>query len=287
MNKEEYSDLSYQDVIDANIEVHTKMSAEYNNEPHFRPESVARVEKILSGLVQKVQASRLLDLGCGTGFMIDIAKKYVSEVHGVDVTVAMMEQVDTSGDCKVVLHEHDTGSFDVQKEYFDIATGYSFLHHLRNIEPTLKTAYAGLKTGGVLYCDLDPNYHFWNNIHALERGSKYDAIVNREIEMVVYKDEDVQKTFGVSKGVFDSAEYGKNIAGGLQEEVLGEQLRSMGFSNVEFFYHWFIGQAQLINNKDYGVEERFKYADVMNDMLQRVMPMSRNLFKYIGVIATK
>ena len=105
--------------------------------------------------------------------------------------------------------------------------------------------------------------------------------------MVVYKDEDVQKTFGVSKGVFDSAEYGKNIAGGLQEEVLGEQLRSMGFSNVEFFYHWFIGQAQLVNDQNIEKKSRLNNANIMHQYLIKSLPLSRHLFKYIGFIATK
>ena len=42
----------------------------------------------------------------------------------------------------------------------------------------------------------------------------------REIEMVTYKDEDIEKNFGVDKDVFNAAEYGKNIKGGFRAEEL-------------------------------------------------------------------
>jgi hypothetical protein len=38
--------------------------------------------------------------------------------------------------------------------------------------------------------------------------------------MVTYKDEDIEKNFGVSKDVFNTAEFGKNITGGFKEEEL-------------------------------------------------------------------
>ena len=53
------------------------------------------------------------------------------------------------------------------------------------------------------------------------------------------------------------------------------------------FYHWFLGQGQLINDERYGVEERFHYADVTDAVLQRALPLSKSLYKYIRVIAVK
>jgi len=48
-----------------------------------------------------------------------------------------------------------------------------------------------------------------------------------------------------------------------------------------------LGQASLINDSWGSKEERLKYADVMDSVLQRSLPVSRNLYKYMGFIATK
>ena len=281
----------YDEVIKANIELHSIMSDDYSTcEPHFRPENIQKVDKNLSEVISSAPNDgkrRLLDLGCGTGFMINIAKKYVDEIVGVDVTKAMLDKVDTSGDCQIELKNTDTGSVEVKAGSFDVATAYSFLHHLYDVGPTLATAYNALKKGGKFYVDLDPNYYFWDGVNNLERDGDYDVFVKREIEAVTYKDEDIEKNFGVNKDVFNAAEYGKNIAGGFKEEELTQKLKDLGFSDIKFFYHWYIGQGVFINETDYSKEDRFKYADVTNDILQRALPLSKNLFKYIGFIATK
>jgi len=281
-------ETNYQKVIEANIALHSRMSDDYSTcEPHFRPENIQKVEDKLKPVIEATNAKRLLDLGCGTGFMINIAKKYVQEIHGVDVTQAMMDKVDKSGNATIVLHNHDTGSFPVEEGSFDVVTGYSFLHHLYDVVPTLQTAYKALRTGGQFYADLDPNYYFWEGVNQLDRNGQYDGIVKREIEMVTYKDEDIEKNFGVDKDVFNQAEFGKNIKGGFREEELVAALKNIGFTDVQFFYHWFIGQGKLINDESMDKTARFAHAEVMHDYLLKAMPLTRNLFKYVGFVATK
>ncbi len=278
----------YEEVIKANIELHSKMANDYSTcEPHFRPENIHIVETKLKEIFTAVNAKKLLDLGCGTGFIIHIAKKYLEHIDGVDVTQAMMDKVDKSGNAAITLYNHDTGSFPAKSSFYDVVTGYSFLHHLYDINPTLKTAFTALKPGGKFYCDLDPNYYYWESIHQLDRNGNYDPIVKREIEMVTYKDEDIEKNFGVSKEIFNQAEFGKNINGGFREEELTAALKAAGFSQVSVFYYWFLGQASLINESWGTKEERIQYANVMDSVLKRSLPVSRNLYKYMGFVATK
>lgn len=278
----------YEKVVQANIELHSKLSAHYNTcEPHFRDENVKKVQTILEKIIDETNAEKMLDLGCGTGFMINIGKKFVKEIWGVDVTKAMTDRIDKSGDCQIIILNEDTAQAQLPANYFDIATAYSFLHHLYEIKPTLHNAYNALREGGKLYADLDPNYYFWEGINELDRMGNYDFIVKREIEAVTYKDEDIEKNFGVSKDIFNNAEFGKNVKGGFKEEELVATLKSVGFKEVSLFYHWYIGQGALINDAKYTREDRFQYADIMNDMLQKALPLSKNLFKYVGFIAVK
>ena len=275
-------------VIAANIAVHSKLAAHYEtSEPHFRSENVAKVERWITNLVAATQAQSVLDLGCGTGFVIQILKRHVPHITGVDVTSAMLERVDRSGTASVELVKNDTGTYPVEKGAFQLVTAYSFLHHLCDLAPTLGTAARALGPGGKFYADLEPNYYFWEVINQLERGGTYHPLVQREIEAVTFKDEEIEQKFGVSRETFNHAEFGKDIAGGFKQEELERLLREAGFSQVEFFYHWFLGEGFMINREGTPREERFQHAEIVNEALQSALPASRNLFKYLGFVATK
>jgi SAM-dependent methyltransferase len=263
------------------------MADVYNKEPHFSSENILRVEMMLVQLIEQTKAERLLDLGCGTGFIINIAKKYLKAIDGVDVTQAMLDKIVRNTAAQIRLFCHDTGTFEAEKESYDLVTGYSFLHHLYDIRPTINTAYEALRVGGKFYSDLDPNFYFWDALNSLQREGNYDPMVKREIEMVTYKDEDVAKNFNVSKETFNQAEYGKNVKGGFREEEIRAIFKSIGFREVNLCYHWFLGQRELVNDEEYAREDRMHQAEVMDHMLKRALPLSRHLFKYIGVVATK
>jgi SAM-dependent methyltransferase len=278
----------YQEVIDANQKVHTALAAVYNSsEPQFRPENVAHVESKLQCIFNRTNARRLLDLGCGTGFIINIAKKYVAEIDGVDVTEAMTRQVDRSGNATIRLHLQDAGAFLAEAGAYDVVTAYSFLHHLYDIRPTLATAARALRPGGQFYADLEPNHVFWNAIKGLDRGTPYDAIVERERVSVLERDREIQDKFHIDRDVFNEAEYGKNIAGGFTEEYLGDRLRAAGFSEVSFSYYWFLGQAALVNDSRFPREQCVLVANLCAETLVKGLPLTRHLFKYLGFIATR
>ena len=144
-----------------------------------------------------------------------------------------------------------------------------------------------LVAGGKFYADLDPNFYFWQSIGSLKRDGIYDSIIRREIEGVSHKDEEIEAKFGVSRDIFNHAEFGKDIAGGFKEDELTRQLVIAGFSGVKYHYHWFLGEAAVINGKSCPKEELLVQAKLINDALQRALPVSRNLFKYIGFVATR
>lgn len=275
-------------VIEANIAVHSRLAAEYHrNEPHFRPENVSRVTDIVRDLIQTTKAQNVLDLGCGTGFMVNIAKPYVGRIVGVDVTQAMLDEVDTSGPARVELHRHDTASFPVKAGEFQLVTAYSFLHHLADLEATFATAGKALARGGKFYADLDPNFYFWKEIKRLETTGKFSVALQREINSVCNKDDEIKSRFGISQEIFNHAEYGKDFSGGFKEDDVRKLLHKAGFASVIFRYHWFLGQADLINSGEAEKEVLLSQARTTEKILQDALPLSRCLFKYIGFVATR
>lgn len=279
----------YQEAIDANIAVHSAMAEEYNTaEPHFREESVQRVEGIVAEIAEKKSIDKVLDLGCGTGFMINILRSRSKEITGVDVTQPMLDQVDQSGPANITLINGDTGTVELDSNAYDLATAYTFLDHLYDMNPTFQNCYNALKEGGLFYADLSPNAYFWDEIKKLQHSDvAFDEIVQREIKAVTSKDEEIEVEFGVAKETFQIAEHQKHIEGGLREEKVKEDLEKVGFKNIQFIYHWYVGQAQLINDDSMSRDERMAHANTMHEYLIKSMPLSRHLFKYVGFIAEK
>jgi ubiquinone/menaquinone biosynthesis C-methylase UbiE len=278
----------YKKVLDANVEVHTRLAKQYNvNEPHFRPENIERVSKRLSAVLHSKAGYRQLDLGCGTGFMINIGKQFSSSITGVDITKAMLDEVDTSGEALVKLVNQDTGSFVPEAQGFDFVTAYSFLHHLCDLAPTLKTAYTALRPGGVFYADLEPNWYFWQAISELNGDCFGSPLLEREISQVSFKDQDVNERFGIDPSTFNHAEYSKNISGGFREYDLRQLLLELGFSRVEVFYSWFLGQGAILNDARTERGKNAELCDRIESHLGSIMPVTRSLFKYLGFYAFK
>jgi ubiquinone/menaquinone biosynthesis C-methylase UbiE len=271
------------DVIAANIEVHTRMADAYNrNEPHYRPENRAKVRAKLERM-HRFGQGRLLDLGCGTGFIIDLAKDLFEQIDGVDITQAMLDKVDVSNG-NVLLHRCAAESLPFADASFDVVTAYAFLHHLEDYSKVLREAHRVLKPGGGMYVDLEPNKLFWEAMVRLERlgrDSGYSDIVLKEIESVLHTDSRVQGEFGIDKETFNRAEYTKSILGGIDPYRFSEECRGLGFRSCDIVFEWFLGQGAVMHGQS------LEAAATVEAYLRRILPLSAECFKYLQFVLAK
>jgi ubiquinone/menaquinone biosynthesis C-methylase UbiE len=271
------------DVIAANIEVHTRMAEAYNrNEPHYRPENRAKVRAKLERMRQ-FGHGRLLDLGCGTGFVIDLARDLFERIDGVDVTQAMLDKVDVSGG-NIRLHRCAAENLPFPDASFDVVTAYAFLHHLEDYSKVLREAFRVLKPGGGVYVDLEPNKLFWEAMVRLEqagRNAGYSDIVLREIESVLHTDARVQGEFGIDSEVFNRAEYTKSILGGIDPYRFREESLGLGFSSCDVVFEWFLGQGAVMH------QQSSEEAATVEAYLRRILPLSAECFKYLQFVLAK
>lgn len=270
------------DVRDANILVHSKMAAGYNErEPHFRPENKAAVRAILEQL-RRSYGGRLLDVGCGTGFIINLAADLFEAIEGIDITQAMLARVDTSRG-HVRVREADAAAMPFESGCFDVASAYAFFHHLRNIGPVLREIHRVLRPGGCLYADLEPNRHFWTNITAVEKELGPDAslLVRDEVASVCHTDDRVAEEFDIPQAVFNLAEYNKSITGGIDPDEFAKETKAAGFAEVTATYVWYAGQGKVLH----GVSTQA--AVTVDAYLREALPLSRGLFKYLRFKAVR
>jgi ubiquinone/menaquinone biosynthesis C-methylase UbiE len=272
--------------IDANILVHSSLasSGEYNRSPHFRSENQQKVRKILEGLIKKEgqQPYRLLDLGCGTGFIIHLVHDLVDEVQGVDITDEMMSLIDLSpGNIQVQNSIAEETPFE--DEFFNMVTAYSFLDHLTTYEDVIVEACRVLKPGGIFYSDLNPNRHFSNCMESLESYSleTLPEVVSREIAGMLHNGEYWENNFGIDKEAITNAEPIKSFDKGFDPDEVSAFAKKTGFSDVSFEYDWFLGQGVLMH------EHSQEKADTVDEYLRFALPATRGLFKYIRFVFIK
>jgi ubiquinone/menaquinone biosynthesis C-methylase UbiE len=273
------------EVLRANVVLHTRLASVYREtEPHYRPENLARVAGIL-GELGSASGGRgtLLDLGCGMGFIIDLAKQHFRRIVGVDVTEAMLRKVDTGGGgCHIGLTMAELENLPFPPDSVDVATAYAVLHHLHSLEPAFREVYRVLRPGGWFYSDCDPNYYFWEAIKSLPEGGAYAPFVRREIDAVRRKDQELSEKFGVPPELLTLAEILKHDGGGFKAEELEAELRSIGFSEAQVHFEWYIGEARVIHSDDSRA-----CSGTVRSLLHEMLPLTRHLFKYLRIMARK
>ncbi len=252
------------EVIEANIQVHTRMAESYNrNEPHYRPENRAKVRGRLEEMRRRFGGARLLDLGCGTGFIIDLAKELFDAIDGVDITQAMLDRVDLSSG-NVRLHRCVAEALPFADATFDVVSAYAFVHHLKDYSKALREALRVLKPGGGFYIDLEPNRLFWQAMVRLEQGagaSPYSDIVLREIDAVLHST--------------------KAVLGGIDPWQFRDECLRLGFRSCDMSFEWFLGQGAVMH------QQSFEAAATVEAYLRRILPLSADCFKYLQFVLTK
>jgi len=263
-------------VLDANIEVHTRMAERYEaEEPHFRRENREKVRDRLKALRARVPGGRLLDVGCGTGFIIHLASDLFDEIHGVDITPAMMQRVRRDKG-NIVLHESPAETMPFRDATFDAVTAYSFVDHVEDQGALLREVARVLKPGGVFYADLIPNRLFWQALSPLRAGgvTRLSDIVRREAEMVTDNDKKVEQQFGIDADLFRRAEPGKE-GGGIDPSAFRSAALRAGFNTCDVTFDWFLGQGAIMHGQS------FEDAAIVEAYLRRVAPLADHLFKYL------
>lgn len=262
-------------VKDANITYHAKMADIYDEtQPYFGEDNVRRVELIIKNLADNTSGEVLLDLGAGTGFVTNIARKYFKKVYAVDITEEMLNKLRNKQYDNVEVVLADCENLPFKDNSFDACVAYSVLHHLHDITPTLKETYRVLKPNGFFFADQDPNYHFFENVgSALKEESRSKPKFLNELKTVQKVVKEVEEKYNLDEEVIRLSEYQTAAFGGIKPEKLRSDLEAAGFSDVIVTLRWYLGQGEISHkwpDKSAAIEEYLHNAE----------PLSRNLFKY-------
>ena len=175
------------------------------------------------------RGKRLLDIGCGTGFVMRKAAGKFDFVVGVDISKNMLKKV-KSGFPVCADLEHLPFKDDV----FDAETAVAVLHHIPSHQAMFSEAYRVLRKRGVFYSDHDIDEAFVKKFAWLV--SLRRRFCDNSIGYLSAKKE-------LTKELYEKSEVHHN---GVDSKKLLSQLQSVGFSQVCVRYHW-LGLSPIIN----------------------------------------
>lgn len=104
---------------------------------------------------------RVLDVGCGNGYVLAQYARHGAEVHGVDLTATAVglsrRRFELAG-LKGQFQSTDGNSLPFPDDFFDIACSMGVLHHIEDPRPMLAEMHRVLKPGGKLILMLYHRY---------------------------------------------------------------------------------------------------------------------------------
>lgn len=153
-------------VRDANRRVFdAKDFDEYAANPSiFERTRQAEIEAVLAG---EARRERLLDVGCGTGNVLRLARPHYRQCVGVDLSPRMLGELRRRESLGLAAAE--AAFLPFRDGQFDVVSMYALVHHILDPEDAFRAAYRVLRPGGLLYLDHDPNYFFGRFHHIYYR----------------------------------------------------------------------------------------------------------------------
>jgi ubiquinone/menaquinone biosynthesis C-methylase UbiE len=261
----------------ANIEFHSRLAAQYEQQPFFQEANRQRVRALLCGLAKSTPAKRLLDVGCGTGLVLDLAHDLFAELDGIDITPEMLARATPRPNVKTQIASAEAMPFP--DGTFDMVTAYSVLHHIAEPGRVFREVRRTLKPGGVFYADESPSQHYFDALLALNPRSPMSDTVRRERERLLSDPGEYQRLYGVPVEVVQRAMAQNYSWHALRQENLERLLRTAGFGTVEISFRRFLGEDLC---RQEGGEE---LVGRIHSHLVSLLPLTRGLFKYFVLVA--
>lgn len=166
----------------------------------------------------------LLDIGCGSGFIMRNAQPYFNKIVGVDISHKILVPLQKQGYLVVCA---DTDHLPFKKESFSMISCFAVLHHLYAYNCFFREAHSVLKKNGIFYSDHDLDHAFSKRFSPLFK--LYRFFFNEEKK---YK----RKEKRISSELYHFTEIHNT---GISTEKIIKIIQDTGFTFIQTSYHWF------------------------------------------------
>jgi len=121
---------------------------------HREASNSHRNKNRLKEIFRHKKKGRLLEIGCGKGELLKLAKKHFN-VEGIDISEYAARHIEESLGIRVDVS--DIEKMELKSNHYDVVAGFNFLEHLKNPEGVVKRIYRSLKEGGIFVGSVPNN----------------------------------------------------------------------------------------------------------------------------------
>lgn len=146
---------------------------QYTRDDYLSPITIKRYHEILDGLEKYRKTNKLIDVGCGIGYFLEIAKERGWEVYGTEYTDEAIEICRKKG---ITMHQGKLDLANYTEMDFDVVTSFEVIEHINNPIEEVTNFNKLLRKGGALYITT-PNF---NSISRFMSKEKWTVIVYPE-----------------------------------------------------------------------------------------------------------
>lgn len=145
----------------------------YGRNDYLSPLTIKRYNELLDDFEKFRVNNKILDVGCGIGYFLEVAKKRGWEVYGTEYTDKAIEICTSKG---INMNQGELNRDNYTPNFFDIITSFEVLEHINNPVNEIQNFHILLRKGGLVYLTT-PNF---NSLLRYKLKEKYDVITYPE-----------------------------------------------------------------------------------------------------------
>lgn len=189
----------------------------------------------------KSDAKKVLDIGCGTGDFLAMAKKYKWEIAGIEPD-AQARKIATEK-TGIEIHTNDWLS-EIADDSFDAVTMWHVLEHVPNLDEQIQTLKRIIKPNGSIFIAV-PNFKSHDATHYKELWAAYD--VPRHLWH--FSQKSIKSLFG--KENMEVVKILPMKFDAYYVSLLSEKHKTGKMNPIKGFYRGFVSNFKAISSSEY------------------------------------